>query len=72
MAIGINDDPLRLLEGPNQSVQKDVVKTMVTEFYAIASSVVRDREHTAVNAPATLSWGILRAKVLEKLVRAWQ
>jgi hypothetical protein len=35
MAIGINDDPLRLLEGPNQSVQKDVVKTMVAEFYAI-------------------------------------
>ena len=29
MAIGIN------LEGPNQSVQKDVAKTMVAEFYAI-------------------------------------
>jgi hypothetical protein len=37
LAIGIKetDDPLWLLEGLNQSVQKDAVKTTVAEFYAI-------------------------------------
>jgi hypothetical protein len=37
LAIGIKetDDPLGLLEGLNQSVQKNAVKTAVTELYAI-------------------------------------
>src|SRR6202035_2452233 len=37
LAIGIKetDDPLGLLEGLNQSVQKNAVKTTVTESYAI-------------------------------------